>query len=197
MTPEQRAGMAAAAVAGTRYPLPASMTQPQRLDSVRRTAEQLNEAGRITQRYGIKVMVHNHTNEFRPLADSSRTEYDVLLAETDADLVAMELDIGWAVAAGQNPLEMFRQSPGRYEVWHVKDLSDLAALHAIADKVERMAAARIVSVGEGEIDYQAIFAQAALAGMKHFYVEQDSAPQSGDSIAAAGQSYRGLLRILS
>ena len=57
-------------------------------------------------------------------------------------------------------------------------------------------AARIVPVGEGEIDYREIFAQAELAGMRHFYVEQDSAPESGDSLAAAARSYQGLLKIL-
>jgi sugar phosphate isomerase/epimerase len=177
--------------------LPASMTQPQTLDSVKRTAEQLNQAGQITRRYGIKVIVHNHTNEFRRLTDSERTEYDVLVAETDPDLVAMELDIGWATAAGQNVLEMFRRNPGRYEVWHVKDLADLAALHRLPDQIDRMRAAKIVPLGEGEIDYRPFFAQASLAGMKHFYVEQDTAPESGDSIAAAAKSYQALMRILS
>lgn len=196
VTPEQRAAAIIAATTGGRSALPASMTQPQTLDSVKRTAEQLNEAGRIARRYGIKVMVHNHTNEFRPLADSPLIEYDVLLAETDPELVAMELDIGWATAAGRNAIEMFRQNPGRFEVWHVKDLAGLAALHALPDQIERMRAARIVPVGEGEIDFRPIFAQAELAGMKHFYVEQDTAPQSGDSIAAAAQNYQNLARLL-
>ena len=169
----------------------------QTLDSVKRTAEQLNEAGRITKRYGIKVMVHNHTNEFRQLTDSPLTEYDVLVAETDPDLVAMELDIGWAAVAGQDILEMFRRNPGRYEVWHVKDIAGLASLKALESQAERQRAARIVPIGEVEIDYRPIFAQAALAGMKHFYVEQDSAPQSGDSLAAAARSYQSLMRVLS
>lgn len=60
---------------------------------------------------------------------------------------------------------MFRQNPGRYEVWRVKDLAGLAALHATPDQIDRMRSARIVPAGEGEIDYRPIFAQAALAGM--------------------------------
>jgi sugar phosphate isomerase/epimerase len=175
----------------------AGRTPTQTYDAVKRTAQQLNEAGAITKRHGIKLIVHNHTEEFAPLDDRAGRPYDVLLAETDPSLVAMELDIGWAVAAGQNPLELFRAAPGRYEVWHVKDLTGLAALNALKTQAERQRAAKIVPLGEGEIDYRPIFAQASLAGMKHFYVEQDTAPTSGDSIAAAATSYRTLVKLLS
>jgi sugar phosphate isomerase/epimerase len=174
----------------------AAARPPQTLDSVKRTAEQLNEAGRVTQRYGIKVIVHNHTEEFEPLADSSQRPYDVLLAETDPALVAMELDIGWAAVAGQDALELFRQHPGRFEVWHVKDISGMAALEGM-QIAERRRAAKIVPMGMGDLDYRGIFAAAELAGMKHYFVEQDTAPQSGDSMAAAATSYQNLLRILS
>ena len=164
---------------------------PQTLDQWKRTAAQLNEAGRVTQRHGLKVIVHNHTAEFEPLADSSQRPYDVLIAETDPGLVALELDIGWATVAGESALDLFRRAPGRFEVWHVKDVVGLASL-AGKSEAERQRAAKIVPLGEGEIDYRAIFAQAGLAGMKHFFVEQDSAPESGDSIAAAAASYRNL-----
>jgi len=188
------AGAAPAGNAAAGAPRPPA--PPQTLDAAKRTAQQLNEIGRITQKHGIKVIVHNHTEEFEPLADSSQRPYDVLLAETDPSLVAMELDIGWATVAGQNALDLFKRAPGRFEIWHVKDITGLAALKGMANQSERHRAARIVPLGEGEIDYRPIFAQASLAGMKHFYVEQDSAPQSGDSLAAAATSYRNLAKLL-
>ena len=193
------AGAAPAGATGAGAPggAPRAQRPLQTLDAVKRTAAELNEAGRITQKHGLKVIVHNHTMEFAPLADSSQRPYDVFLAETDPSLVAMELDIGWAAVAGQNALDLFKQAPGRFEVWHVKDIAGLAALKSMTSQAERQRAARIVPVGEGEIDYRAIFAQAALAGMKHFYVEQDSAPQSGDSLAAAATSYRHLAKLLA
>jgi sugar phosphate isomerase/epimerase len=169
---------------------------PQTVDSVKRTAQALNEAGRITQKHGIKVIVHNHTVEFGPLADSSQRPYDVLLAETDPSLVAMELDIGWAKVAGADPFALFKQAPGRFEVWHVKDMTGLAGLEG-KSMSERQRAAQIVSIGQGEIDYKSIFAQAPAAGLKYFFVEQDSAPQSGDSLAAAATSYRALSNLLA
>jgi sugar phosphate isomerase/epimerase len=178
--------------AGAQRPAPA----PQTLESVKRTAERLNQAGEITRRYGMKVIVHNHTEEFDSLADSSQRPYDVLLAETDPALVAMELDIGWAAVAGQDAVELFRANPGRYEVWHVKDIAGTAELEGLSIQ-ERRRAARIVPLGDGDLDYRPIFAQAELAGMKHYYVEQDTAPQSGDSLAAAARSYAALVALLS
>ena len=169
----------------------------QTLDAVKRTAQQLNDAGRVTQKHGLKVIVHNHTTEFRSLSDSTRQEYDVLVAETDPTLVSMELDIGWAAVAGESALDLFRRYPGRFEVWHVKDIKGLAAVRALTSMEERNRAAQVVPLGEGELDYRPIFAAAKLAGMQYFYVEQDSAPQSGDSLAAAAASYRNLVTILS
>jgi sugar phosphate isomerase/epimerase len=188
------AARAATAPAAGAAPRPAAPRQT--LDAVKRTAQQLNDIGRITQKHGIKVIVHNHTEEFEPLADSAQRPYDILLAETDPSLVAMELDIGWATVAGQNALELFKRAPGRFEIWHVKDVAGLASLNGAANQSERHRAARIVPLGQGEIDYRPIFAQASLAGMKHFYVEQDSAPDSGNSLGDAAISYRNLAKIL-
>jgi sugar phosphate isomerase/epimerase len=174
----------------------AGRTPAQTVEMVKRTAQELNDAGAITKRHGIKVIVHNHTEEFAPLADRAGRPYDVLLAETDPTLVAMELDIGWATAAGQSAIELFRVAPGRFEVWHLKDLTGLAELNKLGTQAERQRAAKIVPLGEGEMDYRPIFAQASLAGMKHFYIEQDTAPASGDSLAAAAVSYRNLAKLL-
>ena len=175
-------------------------TQPQSrgvtLDSAKRTAEQLNTAGAITKKHGIKVIVHNHTEEFEPLADSSQRLWDVLVTETDPSLVSLELDIGWASVAGQNALELFRSAPGRFEVWHVKDISNLSSFDKSTPMQVRRRTAKIVPLGDGEIDYKPIFAQASLAGMKYFFVEQDTAPASGDSLGAAGRSYENLKKLL-
>ena len=195
----QAAGAGAPPAGGAAVPGAAGATRPpappQTLDGVKRTAEALNEAGRITRKHGLKVIVHNHTVEFAPLADSSQRPYDVFLAETDPSLVAMELDIGWAAVAGVKALDLFRQAPGRFEVWHVKDITGLAALEGKTQQ-ERQRAAQIVPVGQGEVDYKSIFAQAEAAGLKHFYVEQDSAPASGDSLAAAAASFQALAKVL-
>lgn len=166
---------------------------PQTEESVKRQAEQLNKHGGIAKKFGMKMLVHNHTQEFRYVEGSTTLRpYDILLAETDPSLVAMQLDIGWASVAGQNIVGMFHKNPGRYELWHVKDAKGLKK-----GPPQDLRNAQLVPVGMGEVDYKTIFKNAGLAGMKHFCVEQDNAADSGDAMAAARISYQNLVRILS
>jgi sugar phosphate isomerase/epimerase len=167
------------------------------LEAAKRNAAQLNEHGTLSKKFGMKILVHNHTGEFAPLADGGLRQYDVLLAETDPDLVAMQLDIGWASVAGQDVLAMFRRNPGRFELWHVKDATGIKAMDPKATMAERQRTAALVPVGLGEVDYKPIFANATFAGLKHYCIEQDNAAAWGDSIAAAKVSLDNLKKILA
>ena len=167
------------------------------VDVAAKTAAQLNEHGKIAKKFGMKMLVHNHAGEFETLTGSTKTQYDILLAETDPELVAMQLDIGWATVAGQNVMEMFAKSPGRFELWHVKDAIDTKKLDPKMSPTQRQRAAHLCPVGLGDIDYKSIFAAAKQAGLKHFLIEQDNAAAWGDSVAAAKTSYQNLLKILS
>ena len=166
-------------------------------ESVKRTADEINRHGAIVKKFGMKMLIHNHTMEFEPFEGGKLRPYDVLLAETDPAVVAMQLDIGWASVAGQNILEMFKKNPGRFELWHVKDARGIKLMNADMNESERMRAATLVPVGQGEVDYKTIFANAELAGMKHYCVEQDNAADWGDSMAAARVSYQNLMKLLS
>jgi sugar phosphate isomerase/epimerase len=168
-----------------------------REESVKRQAAQLNEHGKLVKKFGMKMLVHNHTQEFQPIEGGARRPYDILLAETDPELVAMQLDIGWASVAGQNIIEMFHKNPGRFELWHVKDARGIKLMTPEMPQSERQRSAMLVPVGEGEIDYKTIFANAGLAGLKHYCVEQDNAADWGDSVAAARVSYQNLMKILA
>src|SRR3954453_14044079 len=169
---------------------------PRTVDSVKRWAGQLNKWGAITKKFGMKMLFHNPSGEFEKLDGSDRTQYDVLLAETDPALVAMQLDIGWACVAGKNVLEMFQKNPGRYELWHVKDAMGTKTPAPSLSPSQRQRAAKLVPIGLGDIDYKPIFAAAKTAGMKHFVIEQDNAAAWGDSVAAARVSYENLLKQL-
>jgi sugar phosphate isomerase/epimerase len=165
--------------------------------TVKRRCEEMNKHGALLKKFGMKYYIHNHSGEFDVLDDGKTTEYDVLLKETDAALVAMQLDIGWAYVAGQDAIEMFKKNPGRYELWHVKD----AKYKELDPKMKpslRQRAAKIVAMGEGDIDYKAVFANAKTAGLKHFVIEQDTAGQGGrDAIADCKIAYDNLMKILS
>lgn len=169
---------------------------PQTLDSMKRQAALYNEVGAAGKPYGVKVLIHNHTNEFQPLPDSALLPYEVLFRETDPQLVDFELDIGWARVAGQDPLVLFEQHRHRFPLWHVKDMADLATVTALPTQPERQRAAKIVPVGTGDISYRPVFEHAADAGLQHFYVEQDTAPNTG-SIEAIRLSAENLRKALS
>jgi sugar phosphate isomerase/epimerase len=170
---------------------------PVTIESVRQRAAQLNANGKIARKFGMKIFIHNHTGEFEKLSDSDRTTYDVLLSETDPDLVTMQLDIGWAAIAGMDVIDMFRKNPGRYELWHLKDVVGLKTVNRSLSPNARVSSMAFVPLGAGQLDYKPIFANATLAGLKHFCVEQDDAASWGDSLAAARVSCQNLLRILS
>ena len=166
-------------------------------DATKRTAEQLNKHGEIVKKFGMKMLYHNHAPEFQPFDEGGKLRpYDILLKETDPALVAMQLDVGWAVVAGQNVIEMFQKNPGRFELWHVKDARGIKNLPSDLNQRQRMGAITLVPVGEGEVNYKQVFANAELAGMKHFCIEQDNAADWGDSMAAAKVSFQNLNKIL-
>lgn len=193
-----RPGGGPAGAAGGRGAAGAPQRRPaMTVESVKHSAVEMNRLGQVVRKFGMKILIHNHSGEFELLEDGRQTQYDVLLAETDPSVVAMQIDIGWAEVAGKNVLQMFRANPGRYELWHVKDAT-VKNLDPKATPLERQRAAKIVPMGEGDIDYKTIFANARMAGLKYFVIEQDSAGQvSGDALADCKVAYQNLRKILS
>jgi sugar phosphate isomerase/epimerase len=175
----------------------ARMSRSRTIDEVKREAALYNRYGKIAQKSGIKILRHNHTMEFQRCEGSELTPYDILLSETDPELVVMQMDIGWATVAGQNAIELFHKHPGRFVLWHVKDAACMKCLPPVTDEFARLREARLVPVGEGDINYENIFKYASLAGMKHFAIEQDSAADWGDSMAAARVSFQHLRAMLT
>ncbi|QKJ63804.1 sugar phosphate isomerase/epimerase [Flavobacterium sp. M31R6] len=139
------------------------------LDDYKRIAQKVNEAAVLCKQSGLKLAYHNHDFEFKKYGD--QCGYDVLLKETDKKLVDFELDLYWAVRSGNDPLQLFKANPGRFTMWHVKDMDK--------SKVEWN-----TEIGEGSINFKSIFAEAKLSGMQHFFVEQETnySPNPTDSI---------------
>ncbi|AHG89467.1 Xylose isomerase domain-containing protein TIM barrel [Gemmatirosa kalamazoonensis] len=181
----------------------AFMGRPIDADFWKRTAAEFNRIAKALQPEGIGFAYHNHSFEFEKLADG-RTGYDVLLAETDPALVKFELDLFWATFAGQDPVAMFHRSPGRYAMWHVKDMRGVdearrQAATATGSAMQKMQGAmpRLAAVGTGEIDFRRIFAEASTAGLRHFFVENDAAPNTASSLGDIETSFQNLKRLLS
>lgn len=118
-----------------------------------RWAEQLKKTG-------LGFAYHNHDFEFS-IKPEGRSLFERLITETDPALVKIELDLFWAIAAGEDPKAIIARLPGRIYAYHVKD---------------RTADGKMTSVGNGVVDFADIFTLNNAAGVKHFYVENDQAP---------------------
>lgn len=116
----------------------------------------LEKSSEIARKSGLRFGYHNHDFEFEPMADGLK--YDFLLRNTAPANVFMELDLYWLTKTGQDPLQYFDQYPGRFPLWHVKDLT---------------ASGEFAALGEGTIDFRKIFASRKKAGLEHWFVEQD------------------------
>jgi sugar phosphate isomerase/epimerase len=132
-------------------------------------AENLNRAGQAARARGLRVGYHNHDFELAPIAGA--VPYDLLLAETDPELVSFEMDFFWMTRGRADPLAYFERHPGRFHLCHVKDM----------DRRGEM-----VDVGAGRIDFRRILQRRKAAGLRHFYVEHD---QPRDPLAFARNSY--------
>jgi len=161
------------------------------------TAGEFNQIGEALRNAGLQFAYHNHHFEFAP-AGSDRTGFDVLVQETDPALVSFELDLMWVVVAGHNPVSLIQQYPGRFVMWHVKDIEGIDDAQAAANSAAgmdgfRAIMQRIRAVGEGDIDFSRIFAQADESGLRHIFVEND-APR--EPISNIQTSYANLTQLM-
>lgn len=152
-----------ASEAGLQYLVCAS-TPVNSLEEIQKSVETFVKAGEACKKAGIQFAYHNHATEWDQV--EGKTPYELILNQTDKDLVKMEIDLAWAAKAKQDPVELFKGNPGRFPLWHVKDF----------DLVNN----KIAGIGQGSIDFKPTFAQAKLAGMKYFFYEQDTAKSMDD-----------------
>ncbi|MFZ9717747.1 MAG: sugar phosphate isomerase/epimerase family protein [Chitinophagaceae bacterium] len=128
-------------------------------DDFKRVTERINEGAALAKAYKMKVGYHNHDFEFQK-AGNGKTFLENMIRDTDPGLVDFELDIYWAAYAGQDPIDWFRRFPGRFTLWHVKDMSQGPNKQSC-------------EVGKGVIDWKTIFAAQKTSGLKYFFVEQE------------------------
>jgi sugar phosphate isomerase/epimerase len=125
-------------------------------------AELFNKFGKQVKAAGMNFGYHNHHVEFKKFG--AQTAFDTLFGSTDPDLVKIELDVGWAVAARQDPLAILNKYKGRVVALHVKDIGQLADDPHLATTV---------AVGEGTIDWKKVIGTAHANGVKHYFYEQE------------------------
>lgn len=147
-----------AVLSGQEYVICSSMpTRGHTIGNYKSVAEAFNKAGEKAKNVGLKFGYHNHASQFKTV--EGQVLYDVLMDNTEPDLVHMELDLGWVIMAGKDPIDYFKKYPGRFPLWHLKDMS-LSKKHS-------------VEFGKGGLDIQAMFNHRKASGLKHYYIEQE------------------------
>src|SRR5882757_9893504 len=132
-------------------------SQGQTIEHYQESADAFNKLGEECKKAKLSFGYHNHDTEFETV--KGQVLYDILLERTNPSLVTMEMDLGWVVAAGHDPFQYFSKYPGRFPLWHLKDM----------DKTER----KSTEFGQGQVDIKGLLQHARQSGMKHFFLEQE------------------------
>jgi len=140
------------------------------LDDWKWNAEKFNKVGEQVKQAGLQLGYHNHNFEWKKFAGV--TAYDEFLRLTDAGLVKLELDCGWATVAGQDPVAYLTKYPDRYRLLHVKDFKKgFTPRTTLAGK--DVGAPVATELGRGSIDYARVFAAAKKGEIRGIFVEQE------------------------
>jgi sugar phosphate isomerase/epimerase len=129
------------------------------IDDYKKLCDQFNDYGGACAKAGMKFAYHNHDFEFKIIDD--QIPYNILLEGTDEKVVSFEMDLYWIKKAGYDPLlDYFTNYPGRFKLWHVKDMDAKSGNYT--------------EVGAGNTDFKSIFNNASKSGMQYFFVELDN-----------------------
>ena len=142
-------------------------------------AKILTTLGEKANKAGLKLLYHNHDFEFKKNADGI-VPIDYLLENVDSKLLNFQMDLYWVTKAGANPIAYFNKYPGRFKIWHVKDMDDQG---------------RFAPVGKGSINFKNILDNKKLSGMKYYMVEQDMTFDGLKPLDAIKISHDGLKEI--
>lgn len=142
-------------------------------------AEILDTLGKMADDAGLKLLYHNHDFEFKKDADGIIT-IDYLLENCNPKYVNFQMDLYWVTKAGADPVAYFEKYPGRFKIWHVKDMDDQG---------------RFAPVGNGTIDFARILAEKKQSGMKYYMVEQDQTFDGMKPLESINISHKGLKTI--
>lgn len=127
------------------------------IENFRLLTAKLNAIGERVNKAGLGFAYHNHDFEF--VDQGGENGYDIIMRETDPALVKLQMDLYWVMHSSKlSPAELFRRQPGRFVMWHIKDM----------DKVTR----DYSELGNGSIDFTVILPEASHAGLQYYYIEQ-------------------------
>jgi sugar phosphate isomerase/epimerase len=142
----------------------------------RDAAAVFNRAGKALKKEGIQFFYHAHGFEFQPHLNG--TLLDLLMEETDPALVRYQMDVFWVVHPGQDPVKLLEKYKGRWELMHLKDMRKGVKTGELTGKTD---VTNDVVLGTGQMDWPAILKAAKKAGVKWYFIEDES-PTAAEQI---------------
>jgi sugar phosphate isomerase/epimerase len=146
------------------------------VDQAHAAAANFNAWGKALKAEGLGFGFHTHGYEFRPLPDGS-SAFDVLLKETDPELVFCEMDVFWVVNAGMDPVKLLQKYPDRFKAFHIKDMRKGAPTGLYEGKAP---ASDNVVVGQGSVDWPAIVSEGRKIGAPYWFIEDETSDPVGN-----------------
>ncbi len=157
---EQKAAEAGAI--GMKYLICPYLGEQKTIDDYKRAADKFNQSGEICKRNGLRFAYHNHGYTFKQL--EGVLPQDVLMENTDPELVQYQMDMYWVVTAGQDPITWLEKYPNRFTLCHIKDREKNAPAGEANASCD---------LGKGSIDYPKILPIAKRKGTYYLIVEQE------------------------
>lgn len=151
-----------------RVSLPSGKKPFDKTEATQRVAEMNAMGKQLREKHGLTFVLHNHGMEF--VTEGQGTLYDFILEQTHPEDVSFELDVLWAYLPGADPAALFAKYGARIPLMHVKDVRK-GLPRTWGHKYDSN---NDVVLGTGQLDQVAIFAAAKQAGVKHFYLEDES-----------------------
>lgn len=147
---------------GMKYLICPSNGDQKTVEGYKKAAALFNEKGAICKKAGLRFAYHNHEYEFKKV--DNQFPLELMIQNTDKDLVDYEMDIYWVVTAGEDPIEWMKKYPSRFKLYHVKDRKK---------DIPNTTRAAFTTLGDGKIDFFDIAKLAEKHGRPYYFVEQD------------------------
>ena len=128
-----------------------------------------NRAGETLSKQGLKFFYHNHGYEFRPHGNG--TLFDLMMAETNPKFVSYQMDTFWIAHPGYDTVKLLEKYGSRWELMHLKDMKKGTKTGVLTGKSD---VTNDVAMGTGQIDMTATLRAAKKAGVKWYFIEDES-----------------------
>lgn len=138
------------------------------LEVAQKAVADFNQVGKVLSENGLTFCYHNHGYEFQPHGKATLMEY--LIENTDPKYVSFEMDIMWTYFGGGDPVKLLNKYGNRWKLMHLKDLKKGVK----GDLTGGTSTENDVALGTGQLDIPAILKAAKKAGIKHYFIEDES-----------------------